>query len=179
MTIAVSREPGARREVSPLELFFDLVYVFAVGQLSHHLAAHVDVRTGAEFNRAVTKGYEDPRPSTLNKSLSVVGEILTPKRVIVFTKDDLIDGKKTKWFAFEEDMKDSSGKLLPFKKIQELLNIFHTKTHASVFEVQPGTKVELNIATQDQGETGKVLQLFINDLSDAKPIETHIPLVLE
>ena len=48
MTIAVSREPGARREVSPLELFFDLVYVFAVGQLSHHLAAHVDVRTGAE-----------------------------------------------------------------------------------------------------------------------------------
>jgi len=48
MTIAVSREPGAQREVSPLELFFDLVYVFAVGQLSHHLAAHVDVRTGAE-----------------------------------------------------------------------------------------------------------------------------------
>src|SRR6185436_11563082 len=48
MTIAVSREPGARREVSPLELFFDLVYVFAVGQLSHHLVAHVDLRTGTE-----------------------------------------------------------------------------------------------------------------------------------
>ncbi|HEX6712312.1 MAG TPA: low temperature requirement protein A, partial [Thermoleophilaceae bacterium] len=34
--------------VSPLELFFDLVYVFAIGQLSHHLFEHVDLRTGAE-----------------------------------------------------------------------------------------------------------------------------------
>jgi low temperature requirement protein LtrA len=48
MSIAVSRAPGARRVVSPLELFFDLVYVFALGQLSHHLLAHVDLRTGAE-----------------------------------------------------------------------------------------------------------------------------------
>jgi low temperature requirement protein LtrA len=46
--IAVSRAPGAEREVSPLELFFDLVYVFAIGQLSHHLVEHVDLRTGAE-----------------------------------------------------------------------------------------------------------------------------------
>ncbi|WP_086667979.1 low temperature requirement protein A [Lentzea kentuckyensis] len=29
-----------RREVTPLELFFDLVYVFAIGQLSHQLLAH-------------------------------------------------------------------------------------------------------------------------------------------
>jgi low temperature requirement protein LtrA len=29
-----------RREVAPLELFFDLVYVFAIGQLSHQLLAH-------------------------------------------------------------------------------------------------------------------------------------------
>jgi low temperature requirement protein LtrA len=48
MRIAVSRAPGAEREVSPLELFFDLVYVFAIGQLSHHLLEHVDLRTGAE-----------------------------------------------------------------------------------------------------------------------------------
>jgi low temperature requirement protein LtrA len=48
MRIAVSRAPGAERVVSPLELFFDLVYVFAVGQLSHHLLEHVDLRTGAE-----------------------------------------------------------------------------------------------------------------------------------
>jgi low temperature requirement protein LtrA len=48
MRIAVSRERGAERDVSPLELFFDLVYVFAIGQLSHHLFAHLDLRTGAE-----------------------------------------------------------------------------------------------------------------------------------
>jgi low temperature requirement protein LtrA len=48
MKIAVSRAPGTEREVSPLELFFDLVYVFAIGQLSHHLFEHVDLRTGAE-----------------------------------------------------------------------------------------------------------------------------------
>jgi low temperature requirement protein LtrA len=48
MRIAVSRERGAEREVSPLELFFDLVYVFAISQLSHHLVEHVDARTGAE-----------------------------------------------------------------------------------------------------------------------------------
>jgi low temperature requirement protein LtrA len=48
MRIAVSRAPGAERVVTPLELFFDLVYVFAIGQLSHHLLGHVDLRTGAE-----------------------------------------------------------------------------------------------------------------------------------
>jgi low temperature requirement protein LtrA len=48
MRIAFSRAPGAEREVSALELFFDLVYVFAIGQLSHHLLEHVDLRTGAE-----------------------------------------------------------------------------------------------------------------------------------
>jgi low temperature requirement protein LtrA len=48
MRIAVSRVPGTERVVTPLELFFDLVYVFAVGQLSHHLLEHVDLRTGLE-----------------------------------------------------------------------------------------------------------------------------------
>ena len=48
MSVAVSRAPGAERVVAPLELFFDLVYVFAIGQLSHHLLEHVDLRTGAE-----------------------------------------------------------------------------------------------------------------------------------
>jgi low temperature requirement protein LtrA len=48
MRTAVSRPPNAERVVAPLELFFDLVYVFAIGQLSHHLLAHVDLRTGAE-----------------------------------------------------------------------------------------------------------------------------------
>ena len=31
MRVAVSREPAGEREVAPLELFFDLVYVFAMG----------------------------------------------------------------------------------------------------------------------------------------------------
>ena len=48
MRVAVSRAPGVERVVTPLELFFDLVYVFAIGQLSHHLLEHVDLRTGAE-----------------------------------------------------------------------------------------------------------------------------------
>jgi len=48
MRIAVSRQPGAERVVTPLELFFDLVYVFAISQLSHHLLEHVDLRTAAE-----------------------------------------------------------------------------------------------------------------------------------
>jgi low temperature requirement protein LtrA len=46
--MAVSRAPGDERVVTPLELFFDLVYVFAIGELSHHLLEHVDLRTGAE-----------------------------------------------------------------------------------------------------------------------------------
>ena len=48
MRTAVWRRPGAERVVTPLELFFDLVYVFAIGELSHHLLEHVDVRTGLE-----------------------------------------------------------------------------------------------------------------------------------
>jgi low temperature requirement protein LtrA len=48
MRIAVSRARDAQRVVTPLELFFDLVYVFAISELSHHLLEHVDLRTGAE-----------------------------------------------------------------------------------------------------------------------------------
>ena len=48
MRVAVSRAPGDERVVTPLELFFDLVYVFAIGELSHHLLGQVDLRTGAE-----------------------------------------------------------------------------------------------------------------------------------
>lgn len=36
------------RSVTPLELFFDLVYVFTVSQLAHHLLDHVDARGMAE-----------------------------------------------------------------------------------------------------------------------------------
>ena len=37
------------REVSFLELFYDLVYVVLIGATTHHLAAHVDGRAVAEF----------------------------------------------------------------------------------------------------------------------------------
>ncbi|WP_426404458.1 low temperature requirement protein A [Streptomyces sp. R-07] len=42
-----SRGEGFRREVSPLELFYDLVFVFAVSQLSHHLLEHLTWRGAA------------------------------------------------------------------------------------------------------------------------------------
>lgn len=48
MRTAVWRPTAAEREVSPLELVFDLVYVFAIGKLSGHLVARVDPRTVAE-----------------------------------------------------------------------------------------------------------------------------------
>jgi len=36
------REPATTGRVTNIELFFDLVYVFAVTQLSHFLLAHPD-----------------------------------------------------------------------------------------------------------------------------------------
>ncbi len=40
--------PDQKYEVTPLELFFDLVCVFAVSQLSHHLLTHLSWRGAAE-----------------------------------------------------------------------------------------------------------------------------------
>lgn len=37
-------DPEQEYKVTPLELFFDLVFVFAVSQLSHHLLAHLSWR---------------------------------------------------------------------------------------------------------------------------------------
>jgi low temperature requirement protein LtrA len=42
-------ETIADRQVSNLELFYDLVYVAVIGQAAHHLATHVTVRGLAEF----------------------------------------------------------------------------------------------------------------------------------
>lgn len=41
---ALVRPREVARSVTPLELFFDLVYVFTVSQLAHHLLGHVDGR---------------------------------------------------------------------------------------------------------------------------------------
>lgn len=46
--MVVRPSPWIRRDVSPLELFFDLVFVFAVGQLSHHLVGHLGWRGAGE-----------------------------------------------------------------------------------------------------------------------------------
>src|SRR5438874_4710831 len=43
-----SQAPNQKYEVTPLELFFDLVFVFAVSQLSNHLQAHLSWRGAAE-----------------------------------------------------------------------------------------------------------------------------------
>jgi low temperature requirement protein LtrA len=40
--------PGPARAVGPLELFFDLVFVFAVSQLSDHLLTHLNWRGAGE-----------------------------------------------------------------------------------------------------------------------------------
>ena len=57
MRIAVSRSPNAERVVTPLELFFDLVHVFAIGQLSQASARAIDLRTGAETCSALAVFY--------------------------------------------------------------------------------------------------------------------------
>jgi low temperature requirement protein LtrA len=45
---SVQQVKPIKREVSPLELFFDLVFVLAIGQLTHHLLEHLTWRGAAE-----------------------------------------------------------------------------------------------------------------------------------
>ena len=44
----INGSPKQEYEVTPLELFFDLVFVFAVSQLSHHLLTHLSWRGAVE-----------------------------------------------------------------------------------------------------------------------------------
>src|SRR5215210_7219714 len=48
VTVPSARAPGHHDEVTPVELFFDLVFVFAVSQLSHHLLAYLSWRGAVE-----------------------------------------------------------------------------------------------------------------------------------
>lgn len=49
MAVPPAREvPGQAAAVTPLELFFDVVFVFAVSQLSHHLSTDVSLRGATE-----------------------------------------------------------------------------------------------------------------------------------
>lgn len=45
---SIQHNPKQNKEVTPLELFFDLAFVFAVSQLSHHLLEHLSWRGAAE-----------------------------------------------------------------------------------------------------------------------------------
>jgi low temperature requirement protein LtrA len=102
MRIAVSRAPGAERDVAPLELFFDLVYVFAIGQLSHHLVADVDLRTGAEtvvmalavfyawYMTAWGANWLDPDPLPVRAAL--VG-LMFASLLMSVAIDDAFDGR--------------------------------------------------------------------------------------
>jgi low temperature requirement protein LtrA len=49
--------------VTPLERFFDVVYVFAITQVSHHLLAHADLRTGAETVILAPAGFRAAEPA--------------------------------------------------------------------------------------------------------------------
>ncbi len=46
--ISHKHTPEQKYEVTPLELFFDLVFAFALSQLSPHLATHLSWRSAAE-----------------------------------------------------------------------------------------------------------------------------------
>jgi low temperature requirement protein LtrA len=49
MTVPLIQDtPNQEYRVTPLELFFDLVFVFGVSQLSHHLLSHLSWRGAAE-----------------------------------------------------------------------------------------------------------------------------------
>jgi hypothetical protein len=65
---------GARLpEITSLELFFDLVFVFAVSQLSHHLLAHTDWRGAAETLVMLTDGQDHPRQRYAARGAQPIG----------------------------------------------------------------------------------------------------------
>ena len=45
------RDRSGGQRVTNIELFFDLVYVFAVTQLSHYLLGHADLRPALQAGR--------------------------------------------------------------------------------------------------------------------------------
>jgi low temperature requirement protein LtrA len=47
------RDRTGLQRVTNIELFFDLVYVFAVTQLSHYLLGHADLTGALQAGRAV------------------------------------------------------------------------------------------------------------------------------
>jgi low temperature requirement protein LtrA len=71
MRIAVSRAPGAERVVTPLELFFDLVYVCAISQLSHHLLEHPICARRGDAHRDAGSAPDEPEASGMTRTWGV------------------------------------------------------------------------------------------------------------
>ena len=66
MRIAVSRAPGEERAVTPHELFLDLVYVFAIGQLSQHLGREL-ARRGPAAGAAAARRADVREPADVGR----------------------------------------------------------------------------------------------------------------
>jgi hypothetical protein len=82
---SLSRAPDQRYEVTPLELFFNLVFVFAVSQLSHHFLEHLTWRGAAEtlvmliavFGVWAYTSFEGhPRPAVTPSSADALAAVL-------------------------------------------------------------------------------------------------------
>ncbi len=55
---AVHNNAERKYEVTPLELLFDLVFAFAISQLSQHLLTHLSWRGAAEAHRLILHHVE-------------------------------------------------------------------------------------------------------------------------
>jgi low temperature requirement protein LtrA len=65
--------PGSDPEATPLELFFDLVFVFAVSQLTHHLIDHLSWPGGLETLVLLVPVFSSWAATSWNASLPDMG----------------------------------------------------------------------------------------------------------
>ncbi|MGW8365297.1 low temperature requirement protein A [Streptomyces wedmorensis] len=72
-----------RRPVSPLELFFDLVFVFAIGQLAEHLHAELSWRGAAETTVMLVAVLSTWALTSFDATFLDVGRPLTRRLVLV------------------------------------------------------------------------------------------------
>ncbi|ALC24987.1 low temperature requirement protein A [Streptomyces pristinaespiralis] len=72
-----------RRQVSPLELFYDLVFVFAVSQLSHHLLEHLTWRGAAETAVLLVAVFGSWAYTSLEATFLDIGRLVTRWMVVV------------------------------------------------------------------------------------------------
>jgi hypothetical protein len=56
-TARLLRDRSGVQRVTNIELFFDLVYVFAITQLSHYLLGHADLRGAPQAGRSPSSAW--------------------------------------------------------------------------------------------------------------------------